>query len=425
MDKGRLRQVIIDQQESFNGKENLIAREVDMDYCLKGNEIVVISGIRRCGKSSLLKLLAERVPGAKLFLDFDDVRLADFEVANYQDVEDIAFELCKGKVSYFLDEIQNAPLWARWVNNLYSKGVKLFITGSNSTLLSSEISTFLTGRNKQVQLSTFSFSEFLALKGLNYDMTRLSSPQKAEIFRNFGEYFRAGGFPLVVRNDDLSLSRQYFDDMLNKDVIGRYRIREVKELKDLVLFLLSNVGKRYSYSKLRQVSGIRSLSTVKNFIEYFENAFILHKVELFDYSVRKQKVASSKVYAGDNSFLKTVAFNFTENLGQRLENLVFLQLERLGAEVYYHADKHECDFITKQGLKVDRAIQVTVSLGDPKTKEREVDGLFDAMRRYKLDRGLIITLEEEGVIDKGQYRIVIAPAWKWLLEDGSGVSRVR
>lgn len=167
----------------------------------------------------------------------------------------------------------------------------------------------------------------------------LTSSRKAEIFSYFLEYFEKGGFPLVLISGDLELSRGYFEDILNKDVLVRYNIKEVRALKDLVLFLLSNVGRAYSYPTLRKITGIKSLSTIKNYLDYFQNVFLLYQLPRFDYSLKKQKVSSSKIYTIDNSFLKTVAFNFSENKGQRLENLVFVELLRREKELYYHSEK--------------------------------------------------------------------------------------
>ena len=296
-------------------------------------------GSGACGKSSLLKLIAEQLEGVKFYVDFDDIRLSDFEVKNCQDLQDLVIELYgreleknkAGQVYYFFDEIQNVPLWERWLNNLYKEGKKVFATGSNSQLLSSEISTFLTGRNKVLKLFPFSFREFLRLKeikitGKEIEADLLTSSRKAEIFSYFLEYFESGGFPLVLISGDLELSRGYFEDILNKDVLVRYNIKEVRGLKDLALFLLSNVGRAYSYPTLKNVTGIKSLSTIKNYRDYFQNVFLLYQLPRFDYSLKKQKVSSSKIYTIDNSFLKTVAFNFSENKGQRLENLVFVEL---------------------------------------------------------------------------------------------------
>jgi uncharacterized protein len=417
MDKNKLREVILDQQEEFKRTEELIDRDLDLDYFLKGNEIIIISGIRRCGKSSLLKIISKRINGFKLFLNFDDLRLTDFNIENFQDMENISFELFNDKkVAYFLDEIQNVKNWERWVNNLHSKNLKVFITGSNSELLSSEISTFLTGRNKVIKLAPFSFKEFLAYKGIAKTKL-LTTFEKNVIFNNFLKYFELGGFPVIVKNDDVLLSKQYFEDILNKDVLNRYRINQVKELKDLILYLFSNPGRTYSYSALKQVSKINSLSTIKNYIDYFRNVFLVFTVERFDYSVKKQKISSSKIYLADNSFFKTISFNFSENLGKRLENLVFLELIKKNREVYYHFDKKECDFVVKKGLKIIQATQVSLKLDSATVMKREIEGLKDAMKKYDLKEGLILTLEDEKTIKEGNLKIMIKPVWKWLLEN--------
>jgi predicted AAA+ superfamily ATPase len=429
MEKSQLRQVIIDQQESFRKVEDLVFRDIDLERYLRGNEIVIISGIRRCGKSSLLKLIAGQLEGVKFYVDFDDIRLSDFEVRNYQDLQDLVIELYgkeieksgTGQVYYFFDEIQNVPLWERWLNNLYKEGKKVFATGSNSQLLSSEISTFLTGRNKVIRLFPFSFKEFLRLKGVKIEKYELesdllTSSRKAEVFSYFLEYFENGGFPLVLKSGDLELSRGYFEDILNKDILVRYNIKEVRALKDLVLFLLSNVGRVYSYPTLRNITGIKSLSTIKNYLGYFQNVFLLYQLSRFDYSLKKQKVSSSKIYTIDNSFLKTVAFNFSENKGQRLENLVFVELLRREKELYYHSEKKECDFVLRERLRINEVIQVSVNLSNPETKKREIEGVIEAMTAYKLDSGLILTFEEEDIQNSGGKKIVVKPVWKWLLE---------
>lgn len=418
MEKDKLRQIIVDQQEIFQKKEGLIQRDLDLTYYNKGNEIVIISGIRRCGKSSLLKLISQEIQGKKVFISFDDIRFTDFTVDNFQDIQNIVLEKFGDEnVTYFLDEIQNVSSWEKWVNNLYAKGRKVFVTGSNSALLSSEISTYLTGRNKVLYLHPFSFKEYLRLKGREYqDFRELTSTQKGELYSLFLEYFNKGGFPLVLKNDDIELSRQYFEDIFNKDVLARYRIKEVKEVKDLIVFLFSNIGSTYSYSTLKHITDIKSLSTIKNYIDYLQNVFLLYQVKKFNYSLKKQKVASSKVYAGDNSFLKTISFNFSENKGKRLENLVYLHLKRQNVDIFYHFEKKECDFIIKENIPITHAIQVAVTLHDHTTKKREIEGLLDAMKTYKLHEGLILTLEDEDIIEIDMKKIFVKPVWKWLLE---------
>jgi len=418
MEKNKLKEVLQDQQGLFDKADDLIERDISLKDYMKGNEIVIITGIRRCGKSSLLKIISKKLNEKFVYMNFDDIRLTDFKVENFEDIEEIVSEIygIKTNVIYLLDEIQNVPSWERWVNNLYAKKIKVFVTGSNSSLLSSEISTFLTGRNKVIKLYPFSFREFLLFKKIKTDYQ--TTDERRAVSQAFNEYFEKGGFPLVIINDDLTLSKQYFEDILNKDIIKRYNIKKVKELKDLILYLFSNVSKTYSYSTLKQVSSIKSLSMINNYIEYLKNVFVVSTINKFDYSIKKQKVSSSKFYVLDNSFLKTVAFNFSENAGKRLENLVFIELVRRGNEIYYHAKKNECDFIIKEGLKITKAIQVCLILDNVVTKERETDGLIEAMKEYKLKEGLILTLDkEEGIVVEDK-KITIKPVWKWLLEKG-------
>ena len=414
MDRSRLRRIMADHQEWLERTEDdLVQRDVDLDYALRGNEIVIITGIRRCGKSTLLNMISKRLPGNKIFLNFDDIRLNDLTTDNLSDVEDIAYEFHgTGEITYFLDEIQNVPGWERWVNNLHARGRKVLLTGSNSKLLSSEISTFLTGRNKVVRLYSFSFREYLRLKRCD-DPEPHSTSGRNRIYRHFLEYFELGGFPVICRNDDVRLSGQYFSDIVNRDVLARYRVQHVKELKDMILFLFSNTGVTYSYSTLKRITGIRSLSTLKNYVDHLKSVFLLSTVDRFDYSLARQKISSAKPYIADASFFRTVAFNFSENRGKRLENLVFLELQRRGKEIYYHRGRKECDFLVRDGLRITSAIQVAWELADPATLDREVEGLKEAMREYRLDTGLILTLETTGRIE--EHGITILPVWEWLL----------
>jgi hypothetical protein len=416
MEKSKLREVLQDQQELFNKTDELIEREISLKDYMKGNEIIIITGIRRCGKSSLLNIISKKIKEKFIYLNFDDIRLTDFKVENFEDIEEIVSEMYGTKINviYLLDEVQNMPSWEKWVNNLYAKKIKVFVTGSNSSLLSSEISTFLTGRNKVIKLYPFSFREFLLFKKIKIEYK--TTDERRAVSHAFNEYFEKGGFPLIIKNDDLSLSKQYFEDILNKDVVKRHGIKKIKELNDLILYLFSNVCQTYSYSTLKQVSSIKSLSMIKNYIEYLKDVFIASTINKFDFSIKKQKVSSSKFYVLDNSFLKTVAFNFSENAGKRLENLVFIELTRRGANIYYHINKNECDFIIKEGLNIIKAIQVCLNLDNPLTKKREIDGLIEALKEYKLKEGLILTFDKEEVLVLRDKKIIIKPVWKWLLE---------
>ena len=415
MEKTKLYELLNEQQELFNKEEELIKREISLEPYLRGNEIVIITGIRRCGKSTLLKIISNKINKKKIYVNFDDIRFTNFKIENFQDIENFAKEMhhIGSEVVFFFDEIQNIPSWERWVNNLFAKKIKVFVTGSNSSLLSSEISTFLTGRNKVLKLYPFSFKEFLRFKGIQENPK--TSDERIILMGAFEEYFEKGGFPLIIKNNDLELSKQYFEDILNKDIIQRYNIKKIKEIKELILYLLSNVGKIYSYSTLKAISGIKSLSMIKNYIEYMKGVFLASTINRFDYSLKKQKVSSSKFYVLDNSFLKTVAFNFMENIGQRLENLVFIELLKEDFDVYYHLDKKECDFVVKKGLKITQAIQVCLNLENPMTKKREIEGILEAMQKYSLKEGIILTLDKEGEENINGRKIIIEPVWKWML----------
>lgn len=409
----------MDQQEFLKRNADLIDRDLDLTPFLEGREIVVISGIRRCGKSSLLRLISDRIDNDPVLINFDDIRFVDFSTGDYQMIEEIVSELIGKDVTFLLDEVQNVDGWHRWVNNLFERGYKVYVTGSNSNLLSSEISTYLTGRNRVIDLSTFSFREKLKLEENLPESSRdLSTVERGAVIKSFMQYLGSGGFPEVLISGDLTLSRLYFNDILIKDIAVRNGIREVKELKDLSLFCITNSTSQLSYSTLRSITGLKSLSTIKNYLEYLRGSYLIDLVHRFSYSIKKQKSVPSKVYAGDIGFLKSVALNFSENRGRRLENFVYTVLKGNYDEIYFHLEKRECDFVIKEGLKIAFAIQVTESLSNPQTRKKEIDGLLDAMRSYGLVRGLIITFDEEDILTEDGLRIDVAPAWKWALDNG-------
>ncbi len=413
MDKQKLRQVLIDQQRQFRNIEGLIHRDIETERLMKGDEAIIISGIRRCGKSSLLRLIANDSKVPAIYLNFDDIRLANFTVENMQDLQDLAVELAKENPAYFFDEIQNVPQWERWINTLQAQGIKVWLTGSNASLLSSEISTYLTGRNKVLRLAPFSFGECLRMRNIQVPTDRTTG-ESAHLYTQFLQYLQQGGFPAIVRTDDIELSRQYFEDMLYKDIIARHNIRQEREIKDLLVFLTSNSAKKYSFATLRKVTGISSLSTIRNYIEYAKSAFLLQTIDRFDYSLAKQKISSAKPYPADNSFLNTISFSSSPHTGVRLESLVFQQLRSQSLETYYHQARHECDFVIRQGTRVTQAIQVCADLSDPATRKRELAGLQEAMDRYRLKTGTIITMEQKE--DLPASGIAIVPAWQWLLD---------
>jgi hypothetical protein len=215
----------------------------------------------------------------------------------------------------------------------------------------------------------------------------------------------------------MELSKQYFQDIIQKDILVRHKIKKQKELNDLILHLISNIGRIYSYRTLRDITQIESVSQIKNYIEYLKQTYLFYSISRFDYSVKKQIQSSQKIYVSDNSFLESVSFKFSDNIGVRLENLVFLELIKRYKEIYYFNGKQECDFLIKEGLKITGAIQVSAYLEDEDTKNREINGLIEALNKFNLKEGLILTIEKEEELKKDNKKIKIIPVWKWIIKN--------
>ncbi|KPA13330.1 ATPase AAA [Candidatus Magnetomorum sp. HK-1] len=421
MDNITLKQIIADQRHDFFSKKKLIQRELNLDTYLKTSQVVVISGIRRCGKSSLLYLIKNLMHIKKehiIYFNFEDERLINFQIEDFNELYALHIELFRpdtSKIVWFLDEIQNIPNWEKFVNRMYEKGMKIFVTGSNATLLSSEISTTLTGRNMTIYLMPFSFKEYLRFKNISYSKTIMTTEQQAMLTGEFTKYIETGGFPQVVKENNSELISSYYQDIIYRDIIARYSLQQTEELKNLSLFIASNISRLYSYRKLLSICGVNSVSTIKKYLNYFEQSFLFYFVKKFDYSVRKQILNPKKIYLSDTGFYGKIGFRATQDFGHLLENIVFLSLKKMGKEIFYHKNKYECDFVIKENLKIIQAIQVTAQMNNEKTRERELTGLYEALNTYNLDQGLILTETEEGEEIYKQKRIVIKPVWKWLL----------
>jgi uncharacterized protein len=417
MHKERLREILFDQNEVFNQqKHHLIDREIELTNYINTSQVIIISGIRRCGKSSLLYLIKEKMKldeTAYCYFNFDDERIIP-EIAILEQVYNLHLEIHGKEPVLFFDEIQNINNWEKFVNRMYEKGTKIFVTGSNAKLLSSEISTSLTGRNKVLELFPFSFREFLSFKGKTYDQARLTSKRKALILNDFNHYMETGGFPLVVKENDLELINSYFQDILYRDIVSRYRLSQVNEIKQIGLFFASNTAKLFSYAVLQQISGVKSLSSIKDYLGYYEQSFLFFYLKKFDFSVKKQIMNPKKVYTIDPAISNRLGFNFSQNKGRVLENIVFIELLRRGKEIYYHAGKNECDFLVKEGVNITEAIQVTWAT-DQSNLRREYGGLQEAMQNYKPKRGLLITYDTTPAFTNPNRHIETVPVWKWLL----------
>ena len=325
-------------------------------------------------------------------------------------------ELYGLKQVFFFDEIQNIEYWELFVRRIHRDKNKVFITGSNASLLSSELGTRLTGRHIAVELLPFSFSEYLQYHQVTYnDKSFLITQEKALLKRHFNEFLETGGMPEYLEHKNPLVLQNVYENILYKDVIVRYEIKEVKAMRELALTLLSNIGTPLSYTKIKNQLGLGSVNTVKNYIHYLENAYLIFTLDRFSFSVLEQALLQKKVYAIDTGLAKQIAFHFSKKQGRYLENLVYLELRRRHKELFYYKPKEnvEVDFPVREGAQVALLIQVPDSLQDPKTREREYEALRQAMEELGVKKGLILTEDEEPV-DPAFPEIEVAPIYRWL-----------
>lgn len=412
--KELLKHIIFDQRDRT--LLPMIERDIDQ-HLVNSPEILVISGVRRCGKSVLLQQIRSQQAERDFYLNFDDERLISFKVGDFQTLYEAFVELFGEQRTFYFDEIQNITGWERFVRRLYDSGCKVFVTGSNANMLSRELGTHLTGRYCQIELYPFSFSEFLKIKGKQPDPKDFYTTIGKGILKGlFDEYLQTGGFPRYIQDLNTSYLSTLYENIIYKDIVTRNKLNGEKELLEMMYYLASNATKRFSYNSLAKIVGIKHPDTVKNYLEYTESTYLLFQAMRFDWSVKKQISYPKKVYFIDNAIIGKVGFNATDNIGQLLENAVFIQLKRRNKEVYYHDDGVECDFIIRENGHILSAYQVTRSLSDPKTRQREINGLLSALTAYKLSEGVILTDDEtEELVIEGK-KVHIYPIWKWLLQ---------
>jgi predicted AAA+ superfamily ATPase len=428
MEKEKLKELIIGHKEKFLSRDGLVRREVQDKIAnyITQREILIITGVRRSGKSSLMKLLCDDLLSIGdvlenniLYLNFEDERFIPFTFQDFEPLYETFIELenPQGRIYLFLDEIQNISGWEKWLSRLYEfENVKIFVTGSNASLLSSEISTALTGRNRQIVTWPFSLREFLTMKGVIIDAKTFYKRQnKVEIKRLFGEYLEAGGFPEVLKIGDTTLLEQYYKDIIYRDVITRHGFKNIKELKELSLFLAANPGTIQSYKNMQRIIGVKSQNTVKNYLEALNDVYLFFSMDLFDYSLKRQIYNPSKIYCIDAALSNSISFKFSRNIGHIYENIVFLELLRRNREPYYWKSKkgREVDFVIREGLNITEAIQVCFSLEDEKIRQREMQALIEVKDELRAEHLTVITDDEES---SGQGEINIIPLWKWLLQ---------
>ena len=415
-----IRTLLIEQKEEILGLDLGVEREKLLEISQYKNTPfpVVISGLRRAGKSTLLAQLAYKFyPNKEYFyVNFEDERFLTFTAADFAKFHELLIELFGNQKVFLLDEIQNIEGWEIFVNRMLRGGYKFYITGSNASLLSTELGTKLTGRYMPVELFPFSFEEFLRFKKtLLPDMKRLTTVNKGELRNAFLDYLQKGGIPQSLQYPKIPILKTLYQDIINRDIGARYKIGDTKALRELSFYLFSNIGTLVSYNKMKELLKLGSVNTISSYIDHLGAGWLLFVVNRYAHSVKKQQIANKKVYCIDTGLAKSVAFSFSKDWGRFLENIVFLKLRRLyGDDIYYYKTKKdkEVDFyLSKQKI----FIQVAQSIADPMVREREASALLEATGEVKGSKGLILTEDEKENFSIEGSVFPVVPVYEWLL----------
>ncbi len=396
-----IKEVILSQRANLDKLEIGTSRENEKEVHITESFALIVTGVRRCGKSTFLHQLIKKQKKA-YYLNLEDPRLEGFDLSDFNKVETIMKELYGEGGAYFFDEIQNIPKWEKFVRYLVDKKERVVISGSNASLLSRELGTKLTGRHLQAEMFPFSFNEFIDFRKSNASLDL------------FEEYFAMGGFPEFLKKKDPTILHELFSDIVMKDIAVRFGIKNRNILNKIAVFLISNAGKEFSYNSIKKMLEIKSVQSVIDYISYFEDAYLVFTIPRFSYSYKKQQVNPKKVYSIDNGFSKNNSVSFSKDKGKMLENLVFLSLRKIYREIFYFQEKKECDFIIKRNEKIIEALQVCYDLNED-NKEREIHGLMEALEKFKLKEGLILTYNQTDEFDVRGIKLKVIPVWKWLI----------
>jgi uncharacterized protein len=401
---------------------------------VSGKAAVVI-GVRRSGKSTYLfqivdRLLKEGVPRRNiLYLNFFDDRLHNLPQDGLGAVIEAYYALYpekihSEKVYCFFDEIQTVEGWEPFVDRLMrTQKCEVYLTGSSARMLSREIATQMRGRALSWELFPFSFAEFLDYKEVD-GTGSLSTKKRLTVQKAFGEYWETGGFPEVTgldRHLRVKIHQEYFHAVLFRDLVERHDISHPKAVKDLAHRLIDNTASLYSVNSL--TGHLQSLghkapkSAVSDYLEWFEDAFFLFTVRLFDASLARSNANPKKIYCVDHALVTSVASGVLVNSGHLLENLVFVGLRRVTSEIHYYRTRNggEVDFVARLRDRTRVLVQVCESRADPRTRKRELAALCDAMAELDLQSATIVTRNEEEEIDVDGRRVSVVPAWRFLL----------
>ncbi len=364
---------VIEYWEEEINKAQVIYRDIEekIERTLDMEEITVITGVRRAGKTYILFDLFKKYGGT--YLNFEDERLMGFEIGDFEKILDIMAQ--KNSKILYLDEVQEVNGWEKFAHRVHRK-IKIFVTGSNSKLLSSDYAKVLVGRTKTFTVYPLSYAEFLRFTNMKVGRESLL------------KYMEIGGFPRIVLSGDISLAREYLERIVYRDIIPRSGINYPEALKNLSIYLLSNVGKEFSYRSLTQITGIKHEITLRKYVDLLKNAFLIDILPRYSPSLKIQESYGKKVYAVDTSFI-TLGKRNSGDFGRILENMVFLHLKRKNESLYYLKDLYEADFVLCHSLKPWKIINVMFEARNEETLKREITSLRYFGKKYGVPLELI------------------------------------
>lgn len=391
----QIKEAINSQNEKFGKKEIGVLRHALDKIPIIESFATIITGVRRSGKSTVLLQLMRTKFQSCMFMNFEDIRLSGFDSGDFNRL----YSIIKSEnfETIFLDEVQLVKGWEIFVNQLLREGNTVIITGSNASMLSKELGTHLTGRHLSVELFPFSFNEFLSYKNSTKNMDDLK------------EYLLTGGFPEYVKSRNGQILNSLINDILVRDIAVRYGVKDIGALRQLAVYLISNVATPVSANKLTGLFGIKSTTTFIEFFNYLKDAYLFDFLPQFSFSLKAQSRNPKKVYAIDTGMIEEVSSSFSMNSGRKFENMIFLHLRRSTNELYFYKNKGECDFLVFEKGKCKLAIQACIQIDDTNLK-REIAGLQEAMKAFNLDSGIIVTLEQtdEFIVDGKSIKLVAA-----------------
>ena len=400
------------ERDELMSRPYLIRRNnQDIDLLLNSHLIKLITGPRRVGKSTQALLMLRDKNFA--YLNFDNFSL--LENWNADLVMHMLDVVYPGYEYILLDEVQNLDAWDLWVSELYRKGKNLVITGSNARMLSSEMATVLTGKYLQVEMLPFSLEEFFDWN--KFDLHSMESKKNTNSLVLMDDYLRNGGYPEVVASRQLTRSYldTVFDSIIWKDVAKRHNVRNVSDLNNLAMYLVSNFCNPVTTNDLTTELGFSSVNTTKKYMDYLHEPYIFYYLSRYNNKLKLMKKAPRKVYVVDNGFVASKAFSLSDNLGRLLENQVFIELIRRGYNVektmFYYRSRNdkEVDFVLRKGTSIERLVQVCYDMSSQKTEKREIDSIIECAGELKCNNLIIVTNNEMRTIEKDGYKIDVVP----------------